>query len=144
MNALSYPHRLPLPNRTPAWRAKVCQWLLALVGLGLVCAGCAGPGPKTKAQAGVFPRPGAKITVGTVTNATGQSFPKDVEAALKAALTRAIERGRADGSIASPDEPRSLARFLVVGLGGLEVMARAKSERVRLDDAVTLMMAALD
>ena len=64
--------------------------------------------------------------------------------AVEDAFTRAIERGQADGSIASREEPRRLARFLVVGLGGLEVMARAKSERVRLDDTVTVMMAALD
>ena len=44
----------------------------------------------------------------------------------------------------SPETPRKLARFLVVGLQGLEVMARAKSERARLDDTVTVMMAALD
>ena len=64
--------------------------------------------------------------------------------AVEDAFTRAIERGQADGSIASREEPRKLARFLVVGLGGLEVMARARSERARLDDAVTVMMAALD
>lgn len=64
--------------------------------------------------------------------------------AIEDAFTRAIECGRADGSIASREEPRKLARFLVVGLGGLEVMARAKAERGRMDDAVTVMMAALD
>jgi TetR/AcrR family transcriptional regulator, transcriptional repressor for nem operon len=64
--------------------------------------------------------------------------------AIEDALAHAIERGQADGSIASREDPRKLARFLVVGLGGVEVMARAKSERVRLDDAVTVMMAALD
>lgn len=64
--------------------------------------------------------------------------------AVEDALVRAIERGRADGSIASREGSRQLGRFLVVGLGGLEVMARANSERVRLDDAVSVMMAALD
>lgn len=64
--------------------------------------------------------------------------------AVEDAFTKTIGRGLADGSIGSREEPRKLARFLVVGLGGLEVMARAKSERVRLDDAVAVMMAALD
>jgi TetR/AcrR family transcriptional repressor of nem operon len=64
--------------------------------------------------------------------------------AVEDAFTHAIARGQADGSIASCEEPRKLARFLVVGLGGLEVMARAKSERVRLDDSVTVMMSVLD
>jgi TetR/AcrR family transcriptional regulator, transcriptional repressor for nem operon len=64
--------------------------------------------------------------------------------AVEDAFTRAIERGQADGSIVSREEPRKLARFLVVGLQGLQVMARAKSERVRLDDTVAIMMAALD
>ncbi len=64
--------------------------------------------------------------------------------AIEDALAQASERGQADGSIASREEARKLARFLVVGLGGLEVMARAKFERIRLDDAVTVMMATLD
>jgi TetR/AcrR family transcriptional regulator, transcriptional repressor for nem operon len=64
--------------------------------------------------------------------------------AIEDAFTRAITRGRADGSIASGEEPHKLARFLVVGLAGLEVMARAKAVRARLDDTVTVMMAALN
>ncbi len=44
----------------------------------------------------------------------------------------------------SREEPRKLGRFLMVGLAGLEVMARAKSERVRLDDAASVMLATLD
>ena len=64
--------------------------------------------------------------------------------AVEDAFTCAVERGQADGSLASREAPRKLGRFLVVGLQGLQVMARAKSERVRLDDTVTVMMAALD
>ncbi len=64
--------------------------------------------------------------------------------AVEDAFTRAVARGQADGSIASREAPRKLARFLVVGLQGLQVMSRAKSERARLDDTVTVMMAALD
>jgi TetR/AcrR family transcriptional repressor of nem operon len=64
--------------------------------------------------------------------------------AIEDAFTQAIARGHADSSIASRQEPRVLARFLLVGLQGLQVMARAKSDRARMDDAVTVMMAALD
>lgn len=64
--------------------------------------------------------------------------------ALDDAFTRTIARGQTDGSIASPEDPRKLARFLVVGFQGLQVMARAQSDRPRLDDTVTVMMAALD
>ena len=64
--------------------------------------------------------------------------------ALDDAFTRTIARGQADGSIASAEDPRKLARFLVVGFQGLQVMARAQSDRPRLDDTVAVMMAALD
>jgi TetR/AcrR family transcriptional repressor of nem operon len=63
---------------------------------------------------------------------------------IEDAFTRAIIRGQADGSIASHKEPRQLARFLLVNLQGLQVMARAKSDRVRMDDTVTVAMAVLD
>jgi TetR/AcrR family transcriptional repressor of nem operon len=64
--------------------------------------------------------------------------------ALEDVFIQAIDRGHADGSITSRKEPRTLARFLVVSLQGLQVMARAKSDLARLDDTVTVMMAALD
>jgi TetR/AcrR family transcriptional regulator, transcriptional repressor for nem operon len=59
-------------------------------------------------------------------------------------FTQAIARGQADGSITSRDDPRKLGRFLTVSLQGLQVMARAQSDRERLDDTVTVMMAVLD
>ncbi len=64
--------------------------------------------------------------------------------AIEEAFARAIKRGQADGSIISRREPRSLARFLVVNLQGLEVMVRAKTNRTLLDATVTVMMSALD
>ncbi len=64
--------------------------------------------------------------------------------AIEDTFTRTIARGQADGSITSRQEPRLLARFLLVGLQGLQVMARARSDRARLEDAVTVMLAALD
>jgi TetR/AcrR family transcriptional repressor of nem operon len=64
--------------------------------------------------------------------------------AIEEAFARTIVRGQADGSIANQQKPRTLARFLLVGLQGLQVIARAQSGRARLDDAVSVMMAALD
>jgi len=64
--------------------------------------------------------------------------------AVEEAFARAILRGQADGSIARDKAPRQLARFLVVNLQGLQVMARAKSRRALLDDTLTVMLAVLD
>ena len=64
--------------------------------------------------------------------------------AVEDLFAQAIARGHADGSITSRRPPRPLARFLVVSLQGLQVMARAKTDRARLDETVTVMMAALD
>ena len=64
--------------------------------------------------------------------------------AVEDAFARAIARGQAEGSVASRQEPRILARFLVVSLEGLQVMARAQSDRARLDESVTVIMGALD
>jgi TetR/AcrR family transcriptional regulator, transcriptional repressor for nem operon len=64
--------------------------------------------------------------------------------AVEDVFTQAIQRGQADGSITNRDDSRKLARFLTVSFQGLQVMARAKSDRARLDDTVTVMMAALN
>jgi TetR/AcrR family transcriptional repressor of nem operon len=64
--------------------------------------------------------------------------------AVEDAFTQAIARGQADGSIANRQDPRRLAHFLLVGLQGLEVMLRAKSERSRLDATLSVMLAVLD
>ncbi|WP_119462824.1 TetR/AcrR family transcriptional regulator [Rhodospirillaceae bacterium SYSU D60014] len=56
----------------------------------------------------------------------------------------AIRRGQADGSIGGQHDAHRLARFLTVGLSGLQVMARAKSEPGRLEDSLAVMMAALN
>lgn len=64
--------------------------------------------------------------------------------AVEDAFAAAVERGQAGGSIASRATPRALARFLVMGLQGLQVMARGGTDRTRLDDAVTVMLSALD
>lgn len=59
-------------------------------------------------------------------------------------FAEAIRRGQADGSIGGQHDPRRLARFLTVGLNGLQVMARAKSEPGRLEDSLSVMMSALN
>ena len=64
--------------------------------------------------------------------------------AIEDAFVQAITRGQTDGSIASRQDPRALARFLVVGLQGLKVMSRAKSDFARLEDSVSVMMKVLD
>ena len=64
--------------------------------------------------------------------------------AIEDAFAQVIARGQADGSISSRQEPRILAHFLLVNLQGLQVMARAQSDRARLDEAVTVMLAVLD
>ena len=64
--------------------------------------------------------------------------------AIEDAFAEAILRGQADGSITHHKEPRSLARFLVVNLQGLEVMVRAKTDHAMLDTTVTVMLSALD
>ncbi len=64
--------------------------------------------------------------------------------AVEDVFAQALARGQADQSIANSDDPRKLARFLTVSLQGLQVMARARSERARLDDTVTVMLSTLD
>ena len=64
--------------------------------------------------------------------------------AVEEVFTQAILRGQADGSIARDKDPRQLARFLVVSLHGLKVMARAKSRPALLEDTLTVMLKALD
>jgi len=73
-----------------------------------------------------------------------QQLVKEDFQAVEEAFAQAILRGQSDGSIAGDKDPRQLARFLVVSLQGLQVMARARSERALLDDTVTIMLATLD
>ncbi len=64
--------------------------------------------------------------------------------AMEDIFAHTITRGHTDGSIASRTETRTLARFLVVSMQGLQVIARAQADRTLLDAAVTVMMTALD
>ncbi|MDN3523010.1 TetR/AcrR family transcriptional regulator [Halomonas ramblicola] len=65
-------------------------------------------------------------------------------ALIEEALTRTIARGQAEGSIKNPDEASKLARLLVLGFPGLQVMARAGGGRERLNDALNLLLSTLD
>jgi TetR/AcrR family transcriptional regulator, transcriptional repressor for nem operon len=64
--------------------------------------------------------------------------------AVEDLFTQAIIRGQTEGSIASRKSPQILAHFLVVSLQGIQVMARAKTDRARLEESVTVMLSALD
>ncbi len=64
--------------------------------------------------------------------------------AVEDAFVECLVRGQSEGSIASRQAPRTLARFLVVNLQGLEVMARAKTDQAQLNETVSVMMAILD
>jgi TetR/AcrR family transcriptional regulator, transcriptional repressor for nem operon len=93
-------------------------------------------------------------TYGCMTaNEAVELAPHDVEVqrlvaddfqAVEDEFTQAVQRGQTDGSITTRQEPRTLARFLLVSLQGFQVMARAQSDLARLDASVTVMMAALD
>ncbi|TDN70016.1 TetR/AcrR family transcriptional regulator [Paraburkholderia sp. BL10I2N1] len=62
---------------------------------------------------------------------------------IEDALAHAVERGKADGSIPGDKDARKLARFLTVTHQGLQVMARSKANIDRLDDALGVMLQAL-
>lgn len=59
-------------------------------------------------------------------------------------LTRAIERGQAEGSVKSTRDARGLARLFVVAFPGLQVMMRAGGNKARLDDALRVILSNLD
>lgn len=63
---------------------------------------------------------------------------------IEDALTRTIERGQSEGSIKSADDARNLARLLVLGFPGLQVMVRAGGDKVRLDATLNLLLSTLD
>jgi TetR/AcrR family transcriptional repressor of nem operon len=63
---------------------------------------------------------------------------------IEDALTRAIQRGQAEGSVKSARDARELARLFVVAFPGLQVMMRAGGNRARLDDALRLILSNLD
>jgi TetR/AcrR family transcriptional repressor of nem operon len=53
-------------------------------------------------------------------------------------------RAQVEGSVSVMKDARGLARFMIVTLQGIQVMARANSDRDRLIDSVKLMLSLLD
>lgn len=79
-----------------------------------------------------------------IVNAAAELLPKDpvvtrfVEAnwaALETALTSALIRARAQGELPADADPVALARFLLVVLQGLRIMAKGSPDPGRLRDA---------
>jgi TetR/AcrR family transcriptional regulator, transcriptional repressor for nem operon len=64
--------------------------------------------------------------------------------AVEDVFADAISRGQHDGSIASPESARTVARFFTVTLQGLQVIARLQVDAGRMRDTVTLLLACLD
>lgn len=65
-------------------------------------------------------------------------------AALEDLLAKTLERGQAEGSIGSRHSPIDLARFLIMALNGLQVLVRARSDPARLEQAISVVLTALD
>ncbi len=63
---------------------------------------------------------------------------------LEAALLAAVRRGQERGAITAGESPEALARFLVNTLSGLNLAAKSKPGRERLDDIVRVALRALD
>lgn len=64
--------------------------------------------------------------------------------AIEELFVKAIILGQSEGSISNQTSPHILAHFLLVNLQGINVMARTKADRDRLEEVVTLTMDALD
>lgn len=62
---------------------------------------------------------------------------------IENALIDAIERGKVDGSIPETKDTKKIARFLMINHQGLQLMARANTEIERLEDALSVMLEAL-
>lgn len=59
-------------------------------------------------------------------------------------IYRSLQQAQLEGSVSTDKDARSLARFMIVTLQGIQVMARANSDRDRLIDAVKLMLSLLN
>lgn len=63
---------------------------------------------------------------------------------IESALSDAIQKGQAEGSIRSKDDPSALARMLVIAFPGLQVMRRAGLAAEKVRDDIRLLMTILD
>ncbi|MGH3320628.1 MAG: TetR/AcrR family transcriptional regulator [Streptosporangiaceae bacterium] len=97
--------------------------------------------------------PGADQAPGCmVVNAAVECCPDDTQVerqvtsswdALEVALTSALTRARAQGEISADKGPRSLARFLLVVLQGMQVVGRSGRDTARLSAAARQALEAL-
>ncbi|EHR53094.1 transcriptional regulator [Saccharomonospora marina XMU15] len=87
-----------------------------------------------------------------VVNAAVELAPRDRQVArgvqtswdtLETALVSALMRARSQGEISGEQDPRALARFLLVMLQGIRVLGRADPDPARLRDAAEQAMAVL-
>lgn len=63
---------------------------------------------------------------------------------IEDALVRTIERGRNDGTVKSMRSTRDLAKLLVLGFPGLQVMVRSGGTKTWLEDGLTALLTSLD
>ena len=63
---------------------------------------------------------------------------------IEGALALAIERGQAEGSVKNTKSALNLARLLVLGFPGLQVMVRAGGDKSLLDETLNLLLSILD
>lgn len=64
-------------------------------------------------------------------------------AEITALFQAAVERGQAEGSIASRHDPQALATYLTMGMAGLRTLLKAGGDRGQIDAATTLILHAL-
>jgi TetR/AcrR family transcriptional repressor of nem operon len=87
-----------------------------------------------------------------VVNTVAELLPRDRAAArrveaswrtLESALTAALERARSEGDLPADKDPRRTARFILVLLQGIQVMAKGDAAAARVRDAAEVALAAL-
>ncbi|WP_290651996.1 TetR/AcrR family transcriptional regulator [Aquisalimonas sp.] len=64
--------------------------------------------------------------------------------AFRDIFAEAIRRGQADGSVARIHDPDRLAAYLVAAMGGLRTLVKADDSSASINDALELLLAALD
>lgn len=68
----------------------------------------------------------------------------DARVRTEEALVRAVQRGQADGTIASREDARAIGRFLLNTISGLMVACKAEPGRSALEDIARLALRILD
>lgn len=68
----------------------------------------------------------------------------EARARTEDALTQAVERGQADGTIPRREDPRAIGRFLLNTISGLMVACKTQPGRQALEDIARLALRVLD